>query len=174
MLMELLERRYPYGVDKHNGTESTVYQLGFDPSAFSFADHCRVAYSKFKPLYDSMTDYYETENYIFVHSWIPLIAERMGFKSYIADWRNADEELWMDARWGNPFELAENGLKPDKTVVFGHWHTSWARAYFDGRDEFGAGADFSAYYGNGYIGLDAMTAHSGKVNVLVVEDEILK
>ena len=174
MLIELLERKFPYGFDKHNGTESTVYQLGFDPSAFSFAEHCDVAYSRFKPLYDSMLDYYETENYIFVHSWIPLISERYGFKSYIEDWRNASEELWMDARWGNPYELADMGLKPDKTVVFGHWHTSWPRARYEGKEEFGSNADFSIYHGDGYIGVDACTAASGKVNVLVIEDEFLK
>ena len=173
MLMELLERRFPYGFDKHNGTESTVYQLGFDPSAFSFSDHCNVTYGRFKPLYDSMVNYFETEKYIFVHSWIPLIEEHFGIKSYVADWRNADEELWKDACWGNPYELAEGALKPDKTVVFGHWHTSWPRAYWEGKEEFGANADFSIYYGNGYIGLDAMTAHSGRVNVLVIEDELL-
>ena len=55
----------------------------------------------------------------------------------------------------------------------GHWHTSWARAYFEGKDEFGSNADFSTYYGNGYIGLDAMTAHTGKINVLVVEDNMI-
>jgi len=174
MLIELLERKFPYGFDKHNGTESTVYQLGFDPSAFSFAEHCDVAYSRFKPLYDSMLDFYETENYIFVHSWIPLISERYGFKSYIEDWRNASEELWMDARWGNPYELADMGLKPDKTVVFGHWHTSWPRARYEGKEEFGSNADFSVYHGDGYIGVDACTAASGKVNVLVIEDEFLK
>ena len=32
-------------------------------------------------------------------------------------------------------------------------------------------ADFSIFYGDGYIGIDAMTSYSGKVNVLVVEDE---
>ena len=44
---------------------------------------------------------------------------------------------------------------------------------YEGKDEFGREADFSTYYGNGYIGLDAMTAHTGKVNVLVVEDNMI-
>ena len=114
------------------------------------------------------------EKYIFVHSWIPISEEKFGIKSFIEDWRNATEEQWKDVRWGNPFELAEGVLKPDKTVVFGHWHTTWPRACWEGKAEFGAGADFSTYYGKGYIGLDAMTAHSGKVNVLVVDDEFLK
>ena len=174
MLMELMERGYPYSFDKHNGTESTVYQLGFDPSIISFADHCKLAYNRFKPLYDQMVDYFETEKYIFVHSWIPISEEKFGIKSFIEDWRNATEEQWKDARWGNPFELAEGVLKPDKTVIFGHWHTTWPRACWEGKAEFGAEADFSTYYGKGYIGLDAMTAHSGKVNVLVVDDEFLK
>ncbi len=33
--------------------------------------------------------------------------------------------------------------------------------------------DFNTCYGNGYIGLDAMTAHTGKVNVLMVEDDLI-
>ena len=173
ILMELLERRFPYSSDDHNGTTGTVYQLGYEKGTVKFADFCDKAYKQFKPLYDKMVDYYETGNYIFVHSWIPCFSTGYGYASFIDDWRNASEDLWMNARWGNPYELAEKGLKPDKTIVFGHWHTSWARAYFEGKDEFGSEADFSTYYGNGYIGLDAMTAHTGKVNVLVVEDNMI-
>ena len=174
MLIELLESKVPNAVDEHNGTLGTVYQLGFEKGITAFSDFCDIAYEKYKPLYDSMLDYFETKNYIFVHSWIPMISERYGFKSYIEDWRNASEELWMDARWDNPYKLAEHGLKPEKTVVFGHWHTSWARARYEGKEEFGNNADFSIYYGDGYIGLDACTAVSGKVNVLVIEDDFLK
>jgi hypothetical protein len=37
--------------------------------------------------------------------------------------------------------------------------------------ERGAGADFSPYYGEGIIAIDASTANSGKVNCIVLEDE---
>jgi len=171
MLMELLESKIPTAADEHNGTLGTVYQLGYAEGITRFADFCDNAYRLYKPLYDSMVNYYETMDHIFVHSWIPLVSERYGIKSFIEDWRNADEDLWYEARWGNPFELADSGMKPDKAIVFGHWHTSWARAYFEGKEEFGAEADFSIYYGDRFIGIDAMTAHSGKVNVLVIEDE---
>lgn len=40
-----------------------------------------------------------------------------------------------------------------------------------GQDEFGLNADFSPYYGDGYIGIDSCADCSGKVNVLVLEDE---
>lgn len=33
--------------------------------------------------------------------------------------------------------------------------------------------DFRAYYGPGIIALDACTAHSGKVNVIAIEDDDL-
>jgi len=61
--------------------------------------------------------------------------------------------------------------------VFGHWHTSWPRHHWawsdEAKPEVGEGADFSPYYGNGFIGIDACTAYSGKVNVLVLEDELM-
>ena len=58
--------------------------------------------------------------------------------------------------------------------MFGHFHTSWPRHNYEGKPEFGEGADFNIYYGNGYIALDAMTAYSGKVNCLVIEDDFLE
>ena len=182
MLLELLNRKVPSIVDDRNGTLNTVYQLGCDKGVKTFEKFCDKAYERFKPFYDSMVDYFETENYIFVHSWIPLIRQDNFPKHYTRnrkwafneDWRNASKERWEDARWGNPYELASRGFKPDKTIVFGHWHTSWPRAHYEGKDEFGENSDFSIYYGDGYIGIDACTAHSGKVNVLVIEDDFLK
>ena len=111
------------------------------------------------------------ENYIFVHSFIPLNLDDATFDP---NWREAPYIAWDEnARWGNPFLLSEQGLLPDKTLVFGHWHTSWARSYFDDLPEWGEGADFSPYYGDGYIGIDACCAYSGKINVLVLEDNFL-
>ena len=61
-----------------------------------------------------------------------------------------------------------------KTVLCGHWHCSYGHSVYEGRgSEFGPDADFSPYFGAGVIALDACTAHSGKVNVLVLEDDDL-
>ena len=90
------------------------------------------------------------------------------------DWRNANDVEWEDAMWGNPFKLAEQDLnKTGKTIVFGHFHTSyqWSK---DGKcSEFGVDADFNPYYGKDFIGIDGCTAYTGEVNVLVLEDEFL-
>ena len=130
-----------------------------------------------------MVNYVETKNYIFVHSWIPLINKdglpahytRGRSFAFNPDWRNASQKEWEDATWGNPFDVAEKGLnQTDKTIVFGHWHSStgWAKA--ECRSEFGDDAKFDPYHGDGFIAVDACTAHSGKCNVLVLEDEFLE
>lgn len=174
LLIDLIDRQFPYRHDYHNGTTDTIYQLGDDGKAKNFADFCKNTDKVYRPLYNQMVDYFETKNHIFVHSWIPVISTNGSFLSFMEDWRSANSKMWQDARWGNPFELAElEILKPDKTVVFGHWHTSWARAHLENKPEFEADADFSIYYGDGYIGIDACTAHSGKANVLVIDDELL-
>jgi serine/threonine protein phosphatase 1 len=175
-----------WGYSHHvsNGTWSTALQL----AGMTEKEACRnigeflekVRNSKFyKELMPVAKNYFETENYIFVHAFIPLNCHDELPSHYthnrkfskMENWRNAWGDEWEQARWGNPFNLCERGFTPDKTLVFGHWHTSWPRYYYKGEAEWGKNADFSIYYGEGYIGIDACTAHSGKVNVLVLEDE---
>jgi hypothetical protein len=168
--------------DYHNGTYDTICKIGDAEMGYAFSECCDIALSKTRLFLGSMVDYFETKNYIFVHSWVPLISKD-GLPAYYSrnrkfefrdDWRKASAQEWSDAMWGNPFELAEQGLLPDKTVVFGHWHcsTGWAKA--EGRSEFGEDATFEPYHGDGFISIDACTAHSGKVNVLVLEDEFIE
>ena len=160
---ECCERGYPQTYDFSNGTYSTICKLGGEDYGRSFDHCCIIAQAKTEPFLKKMVNYFETENYVFVHSAIPDKH----------NWRYAHQNEWNTAMWAQSFKLAQNGYLPDKTLVFGHWHTSWPRAEWEGKPEFGDGADFSIYYGDGYIGLDACTAYSGKVNVLVVEDEFL-
>lgn len=178
LLVECIERGFPYDHDYSNGTYQTILDLA--PHAKTFNTAYAVVYEKVKPFVDSMVNYFETKNYIFVHSFVPL-KNCDGLPAYYTknrkfeidpDWRYAHNEAWEEARWGNPFELVEKGFLPNKTLVFGHFHTSWARRKYDGMPEFGEGSDFSPYYGDGYIAIDACTAYSGKVNCLVLEDEI--
>lgn len=162
LVMDCTRRRYAAYHDHSNGTFKTIIDLA--PDAQTFEEACHITRAKLKPLFDNCIDYFETENYIFVHSFIPTVD----------DWRNAAEDEWEEARWGNPYELAEFGLLPDKTLVFGHFHTSWPRHHYEGKPERGDGADFGIYYGNGYIAIDGCVALTDKVNVLVIEDEFLK
>ena len=58
-----------------------------------------------------------------------------------------------------------------KTVVCGHWHCSYGHSRYEQKcSEFGPDADSTPYRAPGIIALDAYTAHSGKVNVIVLED----
>lgn len=140
----------------------------------------RVMNSSFyRRLLPAAVDYYETANYIFVHGWIPCFVDGPAPNSkyrYDPDWRNADILAWRGARWSNGMDLAckHHILEPSKTVVCGHWHASYAHALFEGRgSERGEDADFSPFYGNGIIALDACTVRSGFVNVIVINDDEL-
>jgi hypothetical protein len=174
----LCDRGYPGGHDYSNGTYDTVCEFGGDPLGRNFDECCLVAYTRTKNFIDSMVDYFETKNYIFVHSFVPLKnldGKPMHYTrnrkfAVDPDWRHAHASAWEEARWGNPFELAKEGFLPDKTLVFGHWGTYDQRPYdyYDGDDL------FDPIYGDGYIGIDATTALSGQVNVLVLEDEFLE
>ena len=175
LLMNCVENGFPYSHDWHNGTAQTIIDLA--PNAKTFGEACAVAYDKVKPFVDRLVDYVETKNYIFVHSFVPL-KNLDGLPAHYTrnrkfaidpDWRHAHFSDWESARWGNPFKLSEQGFLPDKTLVFGHWGTYEQRPReYEGEDL------FDPIYGNGYIGIDATTALSGKVNVLVLEDEFLE
>lgn len=130
----------------------------------------------FKTILPAMRNYYETEHYIFVHGWIPSIANGFGgnvnYFKYDPNWRNADGVGWYFSRWYNGMLAAHQGvIEPNKTIVCGHWHTSFGHANYEGKgEEFGEGEDFSPYQAPGIIALDACTVHSKKVNCIVIED----
>lgn len=180
LLVDCCERGWPGSHDMHNGTYRTILNLGY---GYEFEDMCIDTLNKVKPFLNSMVNYFETEKYIFVHSWIPLTRKdklpsyytRNRKFEFNTNWRKAGQKQWDDAMWGNPFDMAERGLnQTGKTIVFGHWHcsTGWAKA--ESRSEFGEDAKFDPYYGDGFISVDACTAHSGKCNVIVLEDEFLE
>ena len=65
-------------------------------------------------------------------------------------------------------------IEPNKTIVCGHFHTSWGHHRKDKSPEWGKGANFEPYYSDGIIAIDGCTAYTGKVNILVLEDELCK
>lgn len=180
LMEDLITREYPCSHDWHNGTMQSVLSLA--PDAKTQSEAFTIAYEKTKSFFNKAINYLELKNYILVHSFIPLKSLDDSPKYYTKnrkfefnpDWRHAHYNEWEEARWGNPYELAEQGLLPDKTLVFGHWHTSWPRHKYENKSEWDKGADFSPYYGNRYIGIDACTAYSGKVNCIVIEDEFME
>ena len=173
--MVTIDEGLPVRHHKRNGTYGTALQLScYDPALAIVRNLDFAAEAQNTPFYQQIIpatiDYYETAHYVFVHGWIPSIQERGGSYSYRADWREATPTEWRRARWINGMDAAQS-CREEKTILCGHWHCSYGHARYEHKgSEFGPDADFSPFYGPGVIALDACTALSGKVNVVVLED----
>lgn len=167
-----------------NGTWNTLLQLAEmdGESAIRYPRELvsRVMHSQFyKELLPLTVDYLETEHHVFVHGYIPSRESGRGaFKwySYDPDWRDRGYDAWRAARWYNGMSLCSTfGVRePEKTVVCGHYHTSYGHSVIKNRSpEWGRFACFDVYRDEGIIAIDASTANSGKMNCIVLgEDEI--
>lgn len=182
LMEEMLGRGYALSHDIHNGTYQSFLQL------FPYVEN-KVTQKRFskqmspemkavhelilKPFYSKMVNYFETENYVFCHGYIPSGSS----------WRHGS---WYDARWKNGIELhhflsKQNRIQTEKTIVCGHWHCSYgwshiAQKYkeFPQRTHEDFEKSFQPYKEPGLIAIDACTAYSGKVNVVVLEDNLLE
>lgn len=186
LFSDLCARSFPYSHDKSNGTVRTIQDLGGSPLPADFAKCCATAWNKTAAYRDLLVNYFETEKYIFVHSWIPTVTHygkgaskpwhQVGkHYEYMEDWRKATTAEWEEAMWGNPFSMTELGLnKTGKTIVFGHWHCSTGHRLLEScSSEFEEDAIWDPCYFKNTIGIDRCTAYTGEVNVLVLEDNFL-
>ena len=180
LIMDLLERKFPYGADHNNGTFRSVIDLA--PKAENFYDACMIAYEKVKPFVDKMVNYLETKRFVFCHSWIPVSCDddlphyyrRNRRFSKKEDWRAAHQSEWDRSMWINPLEMAMSGFGIEKCIVVGHWHCSAGWSMQIGTSEFGNDAIFDPFnYEDELIMIDACCAHSGKINCLVIEDDFI-
>ena len=182
LLEDCCLREFPYSHDVSNGTVKTIENLG--GASYKFDECCQTTWNKLAAYRDLLVTYFETENYIFVHSWVPLRCfddlpmyfTRDRCFTYNPNWRNASTSEWEQAMWGNPFMLAEQGLnKTGKTIVFGHWHCSTGWAKDEGRSEFDTDAKWDIYRNEtqNIIAIDRCTAYTEQVNVLVLEDNFI-
>lgn len=162
MLMNAIKRGYINYVDVYNGTEITIENL-FGFNSIDKAGKISITDAQRKQIVDYLSqtvDCFETQNYVFVHGWIPQIE----------DWRSASNEEWRDARWMGWTEMHDKCMVKGKTIVCGHRASQYARAI----DKTRTGNDYSPYYGGHFIAIDSNTVISKTVNVLVIEDEVLK
>ena len=156
-----------------NGTHLTLPQLLGEGVMNEYGELDVAAYAeKIRALLaflDSMTDYYETPRYVFVHGWVPSVVE--GRHAYVRqDWRAAGEDDWQFARWLGWQEMyAAGAMLPGKTVVCGHRPARMGENFDPDRER-----DCSEpFYGEGVIAIDAGTVRSQRVNVLVLEEGAL-
>lgn len=175
-----------------NKTVDTICQftgLSYYELMFNTPERDAVFKEKLEPLLDFITEksvnYYETDDYIFVHGWIPETPNKDAYPwwdsskdLYNADWRNAGDLDWESARWLNGMKEWKRGIREDgKIIVCGHWHCSYGWSHIDNKyKEFPqlTHADFQysfqPWVKEGIAAIDACTAYSGKVNCIVIED----
>lgn len=185
MIHDIDAFKYGYSYHISNGTFDTALQL----TKFNYNDAINDAFNFIaclkqtafiKTIIPHMVDYFETNKYIFTHGWIPckIVRDRIPILKnpqyeYCSNWRNADKQQWDIARWSNGMKLHHEWdiKEPGKTIVCGHWNTSFGHSHYehDG-EEFGSGANFLPFYDNGIISIDACTAYSKKINFIVIED----
>lgn len=183
--------------DAYNGTIDTIKQFLGNPKLYNTVAVERrkdlLSNKKLMQYFDELKDYYANDKYIFVHGWLPWYTESeetddFGFNEKDVIIYDFDSTEWHDARWANGFEEWEYiryfvdkygyELKDPRTVVCGHWHTSYAHSKFHGngreypRDKENWREDtcFDPFYDKGIIGLDACTALTRQVNVVVLDD----
>lgn len=135
---------------------------------------------------DEWLNYYETDKYIFVHSFIPTVSDMKSFvkkDAYDKCWRNANDMHWEEAMWGCPWKQFKEGLfDPEidkgKILVCGHWHTAdfWNNlVYKNEKDkQLSPSTDnpiFKTEKVPNLIGLDACTVLTHDVNILVLDEE---
>lgn len=109
-------------------------------------------------------NYFETENYVFVHGWLPENAETEEKRKAVTN------EQWEKARWEKWTEhYNEAPPIPHKKLVCGHMPTFYANKFDVTRPKMSA----DIFCGKGLIAIDAGTTDSQQLNVLVIE-EIIK
>ena len=170
LMEQMIERNSSDCGDLCNGTAQTIVDLypEWQISEFDLKKIAKV--TGLQEVLDMCVDYYETEHYIFVHGWIPIIENCY---LYDSDWRTARKERWEKAHWINPVEMYRYEIyEPNKTIVCGHWHCSalWHEQNPDEYEEFGDKANFEPFITKNMIAIDACTTYSHKVNVVVLED----
>lgn len=195
LFAEAQNRKMFFTHDYHNRTIDTFSQLsGFsindilDNELTLQASFAVVNSNKdLENYFNSLYNYYEVGQYIFVHGWIPSY-DREGMPLTASDrlndkWKSGD---WKDAIWSNGMKKWQQGERiVDKTIVCGHWHASWGHTYLhdvgyewdevfyedEPKNEYDyfkpvEYAHFEPFKDDGIIAIDACTAYSGVVNCI--------
>lgn len=177
-----------FDISRHhisNGTLKTVSQIT-DVNFYDLLCNCYNSSefdSKMNELLEfidtTAVDYFELGDYIFVHGWVPCDSPDTNMYHARKKVTLAPKDTWSDkwnsARWLNGMDCWNQKAIPDeKTVVCGHWHTSWGHFKFHGhKEEFpslsikNARKSFEPFIEDGIIAIDGCTAYTGLVNVLV-------
>ena len=167
LLINVLHKRRLDYYDYRNGTEATVNSLinymaeKTNYKVDNFKDACKrlLSFNELTKYYNSLVNYYETDNFICVHGWYP---------HWSPDWRN-DLKGWEEARWDDGFSNAFNkNNKTGKDIIFGHKFCGFGRTIEDISKKEQVDKYTEPYYGIDFIAIDARTAYTNRVNVITI------
>ena len=190
LFLKLVKKDEPSEADIEDGTVDTLIQLVGEKLPFNELKQAKVIKEVASFIEgDDFCYHYELGKYIFTHSFIPL-----GIKEsctniddpdinrdlyYDPNWRNDSSKLMLvksayDSSWrkykaGYFSEEASHG----KVLVCGHTHGYEFYRNIDHIKFEGKNYDFSIYYGDHLINLDGNVEKSGKINVLVIDEDKL-
>lgn len=170
LIEECIKRKRFLSHDMSNGTMGTILNIGGYVADKEHVFEIAKRDQDLNKYLHSVIDYYELDDKVFVHGWIPPDD----------DWRSGN---WSKARWENGMEEWDCGLRVDgKTIYCGHWHTSWGHKYlhnvgvefnnpYSTNPEHRNGAHFEPFIDDGICAIDACTALSHKINVVTFVKE---
>ncbi len=181
MLAQLLDQKHIGRGGFSNGMDATLVSFFGDRVIGELDVYYQFAYKlnfggrehTVKELRDFLAktyDYFETENYIFTHGWLPVGFDGEGNCFVKENFRHEIPSEWKRARFMEWYRMYGAGaLLNGKTIVCGHRASRFACLVGETRDP----DDYSPFYAEGLVAIDTSTVQSGKVNVLVIEDEPL-
>jgi serine/threonine protein phosphatase 1 len=157
------------GTDIYNGTDISIAEfLREEPDENGFINkeaHADMV-DELLSFIDSMDDYYETDNYVFTHGWLPIVFDDDDMPAINPCWRNSTPDEWKYARFLEWHQLYDaKAMLDGKTIVCGH-RPARLGILFDMMREPDCSEPF---YGNGIVAIDAGTVRSGRVNVFTTE-----
>ena len=181
MLEQLLNKRHIGQAGFSNGMDCTVYSFFGERAIGELDPYYQFAYKlnfagqestvdELKQFLSQTYDYFETENYIFTHGWLPVDFTEEGECFVKENFRYETPLEWKRARFMEWYRMyGADAMLKGKTIVCGHRTSRFACLVGETREP----DDYSPFFAEGLVAIDTATIQSGLVNVFVLEDESL-
>ena len=169
LLRALANSKIEYN-DERNGTDITVKEFFGRQNVTLSGFFLKNAETEklLKDFIASTRDYFETENHVFIHGWLPLNVEE-GWEKWRTAWRDAPYYMWYCSRYSEWMHAYSAGyILENKRIVCGHRASVYACMI----DKRRGGDDFSPYVNERVMAMDSGTFRTGRVNVKVFEDNV--
>jgi len=168
LLQDCLEDKILTGREYSKGTALTIISFAIPKggapsipmtnfSVFEFAENN----PRLKKYLNSLVDYAEIGNYIFVHGWVPSKKDETTNNKWVLSHRNWKDGDWYCAAWINGMDAwKDNDTVTNKIIVCGH-------SYF--KDNSDSPLKNGIFSDSGIIAIDGYNKFSNKINCFTFE-----